>query len=205
MKQTTTARSMPAFVHELFDRGLDPLSDPRTERWLLDDPEALEAFAATRQTLRALSAPEMLPVVPAAPGQMQRSPWLVTAAAMAAAAVAVLIGCLIMRADPVATTAPLPRTSLPRTSLPRTSLPRPDFATRGGVVYCRVATTRREGTRATQRVEVFRSPGGRTPYGSNPPGLDRRDRSTLSTYVHLPGPRTPWSVAQVTEERALLP
>lgn len=124
--------TLPPFLQELLDRGSDPLTDEQAQQWLLEHPDALEAFAATRSAMTALRAgPRVVP-------PWQRAlPRLValTAAALALAA--------------LFTFASAPSGSLPQ---PRTGpLPRPDFAPMTLVAW-RVTTSEVAGDSARERV-----------------------------------------------------
>lgn len=78
-------RALPAFLQELFDRGVDPLDDPRARAWLEQHPEQLPAFASLRALVREVRA-----VPPAMTWPRRRWPlWLMTGAAGVLAAIAV--------------------------------------------------------------------------------------------------------------------
>lgn len=168
--------TLPPFVQELLDRRIDPLTDERSRHWLLEHPESLESFAALRQRLADAGG---TPAV--------RATRAVRARLVAAAAVVFALG---------AVTVALLRPDAPAPS----PLPRPDFAADGGVVFCRVTTSERAGTRGNRRIFEFHGA-----HGAAAPTLDRRSRSTLATFVHLPGPTTAWSVVRLTDSKAMLP
>ena len=176
-----TQPTLPPFVQDLLDRGLDPLDDARTREWLLEHPAALESFAALRASLGSLG--ERATATPA-PSASRR--WLPGAAAAAALV-------LVTSAIAIGFWPPSPAAAPP-------SLPRPDFAATGKVVHCRVASTMRDGTRGRQDLVTYR----RAPTGHRATLAPREHRS-LRTFAILPGPSTPWSRACVTEERVLRP
>ena len=109
---------LPAFLHDLLDRGVDPIDDPAARTWLDQHPESLEAFAALRAGLQHLGeARGSSPRVSRFHGL--RSPSLL-GIAVAVTVLAVLLW--------------------PSTPQPvHTPLPRPDF-TRTGVLRCTAVT-----------------------------------------------------------------
>lgn len=99
--------ALPSWLDDLLDRGIDPLADGRTQRWLDDHPESLPAFVHYLDSLAALGAPVPTQVA-GSPTRVRRlRPWtpMVVLGGVAAAA-AVLVA---LRSPPAAGTAPLPR------------------------------------------------------------------------------------------------
>lgn len=181
-------RTLPPCVHELLDRGVDPLTDHRTAQWLHAHPETLEAFAALRTALIEIQA--MPTSRPRTSPWSRPLPWLAVAAAAAAAALL----AFALRGDVTTDSG---------------ALPRPQFATAGGVVSCRVATTERAGTRGRQSVVLFAGARSGNRSGARST-LARRDSRSLQTFSNLAGPvasaiGTPWSRARITEVRVLRP
>lgn len=133
--------TLPPFVQDLLDRGVDPIDDSRTQEWLREHPDALPAFAALRRAL--IELPVTLQAVP--PQAVRRAPMplrpIVWLSASAAAAIVTLAVLATGQSDS------------------STPLPRPDFPATGGVVHCRAAATEIRGTSARSRVLVFGAPG----------------------------------------------
>ena len=122
---------LPAFLHDLLDRGVDPIDDPAARTWLDQHPESLEAFAALRARLQNLG--EASSATPRASRfHGLRSPLPLLGIAVAVAALAVLLW--------PSTPQPVP-----------TPLPRPDFA-RAGVLRCTAVTNIADGSSSFRTV-----------------------------------------------------
>ena len=109
--------TLPPFLQELFDRGIDPLEDAAARAWLEQHPDQLPAFASLRALLH-----EVREVPPA----MTWRRWPFQAAA-GAAAVLVGIGAWWPIAAAMRVSVP------PPTAPPTTVMPRPLFAARSCV------------------------------------------------------------------------
>lgn len=154
--------TLPPFVQELLDRGVDPLDDPRTQEWLLAHPETLPSFAALRRTLAELPA-RARPALPWRPVA-----WLSAAAAAAMASFGLLA------AGDGAADRPLPR---------------PDFAASSSVVHSRAAVTEVEGTSSRHSAFVLARGGlaqrrltlqlANRPAGTLTPGVSVRAVTTV--------------------------
>ncbi|MCA8952233.1 MAG: hypothetical protein KDE27_22170 [Planctomycetes bacterium] len=176
--------TLPPFVQELFDRGIDPLDDPRTAEWLLANPTALDPFATLRAELSRL--PQQRPA-----HRRRPLPWLMAAAAGLALWAVVTYSRSVPAAGETARTTPA------RTA----PTPQPDFATTGDVVFCRVVTTERAGLATRQHIEQFARSAG----DDGGPALGERARIELSTTAALAGPSATWTITRIADERALLP
>jgi len=155
-------RTLPPFLQELFDRGIDPLEDAAARAWLEQHPDHLQAFASLRALLH-----EVGEVPPVMTWPRRRWPFWV-----AAGAAAVLVGIAVFGLYAAAVPGSGPGSGSPLSTV----LPRPQFAPRAQVRSC--ATT--ESTVAGGRQFVLATEQGT---------LSRRAstiRSTTSTEPQLP-------------------